>query len=339
MRILVTGGTGYIGSHTVVELSEAGYDVLIADNYSNSKPSVLTRLRSMCPNKVDFMFCDLRDKTSTDALFAEGDIEAVIHFAGLKAVGESTQLPLKYYENNLFSSINLMQSMREHNVKKIVFSSSATVYGDPETLPMREDFPLKSMNPYGSTKRMTEEIMEDVYKSDTEWHIALLRYFNPIGAHPSGIIGEDPNGIPNNLLPYVAKVAIGALPALNVFGNDYDTRDGTGVRDYLHVVDLSRGHIKALEKLEVGAGVYTYNLGTGLGYSVLEVVKSFEKACGKEIPLVFTPRREGDLPEYYADPSLAETELKWKAQYNLDDMCRDAWNFQSKNPNGYPDED
>ncbi len=337
MRILVTGGTGYIGSHTVVELSEAGYDVLIADNYSNSKPEALERLRSLCKTKVDFMLCDLRDKKQCDALFAEGDIHAVIHFAGLKAVGESTKMPLKYYENNLYSSINLMMSMMENNVRRMVFSSSATVYGEPETLPMREDFRLEeSMNPYGSTKRMIEDIMRDVYASEkSEWRIALLRYFNPIGAHSSGVIGEDPNGIPNNLLPYVAKVAVGRLPELSVFGGDYDTPDGTGVRDYIHVVDLARGHLSALNKLEEATGVYTYNLGCGRGYSVLEVVAAFERACGKPIPYKITDRREGDLAEYYADSSLAYREMGWKAEYDLDDMCRDAWNFQSKNPDGY----
>lgn len=335
MKILVTGGTGYIGSHTVVELSNAGYDVLIADNYSNSKPEALRRLRTLCPNPVDFALCDLRDKRATDALFAKGDIDAVIHFAGLKAVGESAVMPLKYYENNLFSSVNLMLSMREHNVKRLVFSSSATVYGIPETLPMREDFPLQSMNPYGSTKRMIEDIMRDVYASDSQWALSILRYFNPIGAHPSGVIGEDPNGIPNNLLPYVSKVAVGKLPVVHVFGDDYDTPDGTGVRDYIHVVDLARGHLSALDQLFGGPGIHTYNLGTGRGYSVLEVIHAFEKACGHEIPYVVEDRRPGDIGEYYADPALAEKDLGWKAEFGLEEMCRDSWNFQNRNPDGY----
>ncbi|NCB50744.1 MAG: UDP-glucose 4-epimerase GalE [Clostridia bacterium] len=337
MKILVTGGTGYIGSHAVVELSEAGYDVLIADNYSNSKPEALRRLRTLCPRPVDFSLCDLRDKSAVNALFKAGDIGAVIHFAGLKAVGESVAMPLKYYENNLFSSVNLLEAMVKAGVKKLVFSSSATVYGNPATLPMREDFPLSAINPYGSTKKMIEDIMRDVAKADPEWSFSLLRYFNPIGAHPSGIIGEDPNGIPNNLLPYIAKVACGRLQKLRVFGDDYETKDGTGVRDYIHVVDLAKGHLAALARLESHRGVSTYNLGTGRGYSVLEVLRAYELACGHEIPYEVVGRRGGDLPAYWADPTLAAAELGWRAELGIDEMCRDSWAFQSKNPDGYPD--
>lgn len=337
MKILVTGGTGYIGSHTAVELSQAGYDVLIADNYSNSKPEALRRLRTLCPRPVDFSLCDLRDKAAVNALFRDGDIDAVIHFAGLKAVGESVAMPLKYYENNLFSSVNLLEAMVKNGVKKLVFSSSATVYGNPATLPMREDFPLYAMNPYGSTKKMIEDIMRDVAAADPEWSFVLLRYFNPIGAHPSGIIGEDPNGIPNNLVPYIAKVACGRLDKLRVFGGDYDTPDGTGVRDYIHVVDLAKGHIAALARLTGHKGVSTYNLGTGRGYSVLEVLAAYERACGHTIPYEVVGRRAGDLPAYWADPSLAAAELGWQAELGIDEMCRDSWAFQSKNPDGYPD--
>lgn len=337
MKILVTGGTGYIGSHTAVALSEAGYDILIADNYSNSKPEALRRLRMLCPRPVDFSLCDLRDKTAVNALFSRGDIDAVIHFAGLKAVGESVSMPLKYYENNLFSSINLLEAMIRNGVRKLVFSSSATVYGVPEALPIREDFPVSTTNPYGSTKLMIEDIMRDVAKADPEWSFMLLRYFNPIGAHPSGLIGEDPNGIPNNLVPYIAKVACGRLEKLRVFGSDYDTPDGTGVRDYIHVVDLARGHLAALDRLQGYSGVFTYNLGTGRGYSVLEVVAAYERACGHAIPYEIVGRRGGDIAACWADPTLAASELGWRAELGIDEMCRDSWAFQSKNPDGYPD--
>ena len=337
MKILVTGGTGYIGSHTVVELSEAGHDVLIADNYSNSKPEALRRLRMLCPGRVDFSFCDLRDKAATQALFKGTGIDAVIHFAGLKAVGESVAMPLKYYENNLFSSINLLEAMEKSGVKKLVFSSSATVYGNPKSLPIREDFPVSTTNPYGSTKRMIEEIMGDAAKADPEWSFVLLRYFNPIGAHPTGLIGEDPNGIPNNLVPFIAKVACGRLEKLRVFGNDYDTPDGTGVRDNIHVVDLAKGHLSALDRLAAHPGVSTYNLGTGKGYSVLEVISAYERACGRVIPYEIVGRRSGDIAACWADPALAASELSWRAQLGLDEMCRDSWAFQSRNPDGYPD--
>ena len=335
MKILVTGGTGYIGSHTVVELSEAGHDVLIADNYSNSKPEALRRLRMLCPGRVDFSFCDLRDKAATQALFKGTGIDAVIHFAGLKAVGESVAMPLKYYENNLFSSINLLEAMEKSGVKKLVFSSSATVYGNPKSLPIREDFPVSTTNPYGSTKRMIEEIMGDAAKADPEWSFVLLRYFNPIGAHPTGLIGEDPNGIPNNLVPFIAKVACGRLEKLRVFGNDYDTPDGTGVRDYIHVVDLALGHIKAIEKLQENPGLVTYNLGTGVGYSVMDIIHNYEKACGKKLPYVIDPRRPGDIAVTYADPTKARKELGWTAERGIDKMCEDTYRWQSKNPNGY----
>ena len=337
MKILVTGGTGYIGSHTVVQLTEAGYDVVIADNYSNSKPEALRRTQALCPRKIDFVFCDLREKEATDDLFKNNDIDAVIHFAGLKAVGESVHMPLKYYENNLYSSINLMASMQRHNVKRLVFSSSATVYGKPHTLPIVENFPVQTTNPYGATKLMIEDIMRDVAKADPTWSISLLRYFNPIGAHPSGTIGEDPNGIPNNLVPYVAKVAGGRLEKVHVYGDDYDTVDGTGVRDYIHVVDLAAGHLCALKQLMEKQGVFTYNLGTGNGYSVLQVIAAYEKACGHKIPYVIDPRRPGDIDACYADASLALRELGWKASLGIEEMCRDSWAFQSANPDGYPD--
>lgn len=337
MKILVTGGTGYIGSHTVVELSEAGYDVLIADNYSNSKPEALRRLRMLCPRQVDFSLCDLRDKAAVNALFETGDVGAVIHFAGLKAVGESVAMPLKYYENNLFSSINLLEAMVRAGVKKLVFSSSATVYGNPKALPIREDFPVSTTNPYGSTKLMIEDIMRDVAAADADWSFSLLRYFNPIGAHPTGLIGEDPNGIPNNLVPYIAKVACGRLPKLRVFGNDYDTPDGTGVRDYIHVVDLAKGHLSALDRLERRKGVFTCNLGTGRGYSVLEILSAYERACGHVIPYEIVGRRGGDIAACWADPTLAAAELGWKAELGIDEMCRDSWAFQRQNPDGYPD--
>lgn len=335
MRILVTGGAGYIGSHTVLELLDAGYDVLIADNFVNSKPAALDRLRALASKPFIFEEVDLTDATATDALFAKYSIDAVIHFAGLKAVGESVQLPLTYYRNNLSSTFNLLISMKRRGVEKFVFSSSATVYGDPVSVPIREDFALSATNPYGRTKLMIEEMLRDVSVADSDMRICLLRYFNPVGAHVSGQIGEDPNGIPNNLMPYIAQVAVGKLPALRVFGNDYNTPDGTGVRDYIHVVDLAKGHVAALKKLESGAGVYTYNLGTGVGYSVLDMLHAFEKACGKTLPYEIVGRRPGDIAACYADPEKAAKELGWRAEFGVERMCEDSWRWQSQNPNGF----
>ncbi|MBC8542238.1 UDP-glucose 4-epimerase GalE [Bianquea renquensis] len=332
--ILVTGGAGYIGSHTCVELMNAGYDVVIVDNFINSKPESLRRIEAITGKHVRFYEVDLLDQPALDAVFAENSIEAVIHFAGLKAVGESVSIPLRYYHNNITGTLLLCETMKKYNVKRLVFSSSATVYGSPKSVPIREDFPLSTTNPYGSTKLMIERILEDVHVSDAEWSIALLRYFNPIGAHASGLLGEDPNGIPNNLVPYIAKVAGGQLEKLHVFGDDYPTKDGTGVRDYIHVVDLALGHIKAVEKVMKSTGVEAYNLGTGVGYSVLDVVKAYEKASGQSVPYVVDPRRPGDIAECYADPEKAATELGWRATLDLAQMCRDSWNFVQKNPNG-----
>jgi len=335
VSILVTGGAGYIGSHTCVELLNAGYDIVVVDNFSNSKPEALKRVKEITGKDFRSYAVDLLDREELDRIFSESDIEAVIHFAGLKAVGESVAIPLKYYYNNITGTIMLCEVMQKHGVKKIVFSSSATVYGNPKTVPIKEDFPLGPTNPYGRTKFMIEDILKDVYAADNEWDIVLLRYFNPIGAHESGRIGEDPNGIPNNLMPYITQVAVGKRERLNVFGNDYNTHDGTGVRDYIHVVDLAKGHLKALEKAMRGSGVDVYNLGTGVGYSVLDVVKTFEKATGQKIPYVITARRPGDIDKCYADPTKAYEELGWKAEKNLEDMCRDSWNWQKNNPNGY----
>lgn len=335
MRILVTGGAGYIGSHTVLELLDAGYDVVIADNFVNSKPAALDRLRTLASKPFQFEEVDLTSAAATDALFQKYPIDAVIHFAGLKAVGESVQLPLEYYRNNLTSTFNLLISMQKHGVEKFVFSSSATVYGDPVSVPIREDFALSATNPYGRTKLMIEDMLRDVSIAQPDMRICLLRYFNPVGAHVSGKIGEDPNGIPNNLMPYIAQVAVGKLPALRVFGNDYPTPDGTGVRDYIHVVDLAKGHVAALKKLESGAGVYTYNLGTGVGYSVLDMLHAFEKACGKTLPYEIVSRRPGDIAACYADPEKAATELGWRAEFGIERMCADAWRWQSQNPNGF----
>jgi UDP-glucose 4-epimerase len=337
MRILVTGGAGYIGSHTVLELLDAGYDVLIADNFVNSKPAALARLRTLTSKAFDFEEVDLTNAEATDALFQKYSIDAVIHFAGLKAVGESVQLPLEYYRNNLSSTFNLLISMKRHGVEKFVFSSSATVYGDPVSVPIREDFALSATNPYGRTKLMIEDMLRDIALAQPQLRICLLRYFNPVGAHISGQIGEDPNGIPNNLMPYIAQVAVGKLPALRVFGNDYNTPDGTGVRDYIHVVDLAKGHVAALKKLESGAGIYTYNLGTGVGYSVLDMLHAFEKACGKTLPYELVGRRPGDIAACYADPEKAAKELGWRAEYGVERMCADAWRWQSNNPNGFTD--
>lgn len=337
MRILVTGGAGYIGSHTVLELLDAGYDVLIADNFVNSKPAVLKRLAALASKPFDFAEVDLTDAAATDALFDRYAIDGVIHFAALKAVGESVQKPLEYFRNNLDSTLNLLFSMRKHGVKQIVFSSSATVYGDPVSVPIREDFALTVTNPYGRTKLMIEDMLRDVAVAETQFHIGLLRYFNPVGAHPSGMIGEDPSGIPNNLMPYIAQVAVGKRAALRVFGGDYPTPDGTGVRDYIHVVDLAKGHVAALKKLQEGPGVYTYNLGTGVGYSVLDVLHAFEKACGKTLSYEIVARRPGDVAACYADPEKAARELGWHAEYGIERMCADAWRWQSQNPDGFTD--
>ena len=335
MKILVTGGAGYIGSHTVVELLEAGYDVCVIDNLCNSSEESLKSVERITGKEVSFYKNDIRDGAALDMVFEKEAPEAVIHFAGLKAVGESVAEPLMYYENNISGTLTLFKAMVAAGCKNIVFSSSATVYGKPACVPIREDFPTSFTNPYGATKLMIEDMLKDIYKADTSWNVILLRYFNPIGAHESGLIGEDPKGIPNNLLPYIAQVAAGRLERVNVFGNDYETKDGTGVRDYIHVVDLARGHIKALEKIEENPGLKIYNLGTGTGYSVLEIIEAFEKACGKEIPYVIAPRRAGDIDMCYADPSLALKELGWKAEYGIEKMCADTWKWQSKNPDGY----
>ena len=335
MKILVTGGAGFIASHTNVELLNAGYDVVVVDNLVNSSRESVARVEELTGKKISFYEEDLLNEKAIDAIFEKENIDSVIHFAALKAVGESCQIPLRYFDNNLTGTLNLLKVMEKHGVKSIVFSSSATVYGKPESVPIREDFPLSVSNPYGRTKLIIEDMLRDIYKSDNEWDLALLRYFNPIGAHESGMIGENPHGIPNNLLPYVAKVAAGQLECVNVFGDDYDTPDGTGVRDYIHVVDLATGHIKALEKLVTHPGLVTYNLGTGVGYSVLDIIKNFEKACGKEIPYKITPRRPGDIDMCYADPAKAKEELGWEATRSIDKMCEDAWRWQTKNPNGY----
>lgn len=329
MSILVTGGAGFIGSHTVVELLNKGYDVIIVDNLVNSKESTISAIEKITDKKPKFYNVNLLDKEKVNKIFDENkDIEAVIHFAALKAVGESVEKPILYYENNLQSTLVLVDAMQKHNVKKIVFSSSATVYGDPAKVPITEDMPTgAATNPYGETKVMIERILADIYKSDNSWSVMLLRYFNPIGAHESGLIGESPNGIPNNLMPYINQVALGKLDHLRVFGNDYNTPDGTGVRDYIHVVDLAKGHIKAIERCEKITGVEAYNLGTGIGYSVLDIVKNFEKATGIKIKYEIAPRRAGDIAECYADPSKAEKVLGWKAEKNLEQMCKDSWNF------------
>lgn len=334
MAILVTGGAGFIGSHTCVELLQNNYDVAIVDNFVNSKPEALNRIREITGREFKFYEADLLNQNAIEKIFKENKIDAVIHFAGLKAVGESVAQPIRYYHNNITGTLILCRVMQEAGVKKIVFSSSATVYGSPKTVPIREDFPLHTTNPYGSTKLMIENILRDVFNADNEWSIALLRYFNPIGAHKSGLIGEDPNGIPNNLMPYIAQVAAGKLECLSVFGNDYDTKDGTGVRDYIHVVDLAQGHIKALEKVLSDTGVDAYNLGTGIGYSVLDVVHAFEKANGVNVNYRIAPRRPGDIAECFADPKKAKELLDWQAQLSIEDMCRDSWNFMKQNPNG-----
>lgn len=337
MKILVTGGAGYIGSHTCVELLAAGMEVVIFDNLYNSNQKAVDRIEEISGKKVSFYQTDILDREGVRAMFEkEKDIEAVIHFAGLKAVGESVAKPIEYYHNNIAGTLVLCDEMRKHGVKNIIFSSSATVYGDPAEIPITEGCPKGiCTNPYGWTKSMQEQILTDIHTSDPEWNVVLLRYFNPIGAHKSGLIGEDPKGIPNNLLPYIAQVAIGKLPHLNVFGNDYDTPDGTGVRDYIHVVDLAVGHVKALVKLQPGSGVSIYNLGTGKGYSVLDVLHAFERACGHELPYEIQGRRPGDISTCYANSEKAGRELGWKAQYDIDEMCADSWKWQSMNPNGY----
>ena len=335
MKILVTGGAGYIGSHTCLELLQAGHEVVVVDNLSNSKEESLKRIQEISGKSLEFHRVDLLDREALDRVFADADIDAVIHFAGLKAVGESVKIPLSYYHNNITGTLILCELMGKHGVKNLVFSSSATVYGDPATVPITEDFPLGSTNPYGRTKLMIEEILRDWQASDSSLNIALLRYFNPIGAHKSGRIGEDPNGIPNNLIPFISQVAVGKLLKLRVFGNDYPTPDGTGVRDYIHVVDLAIGHLRALEKLTSNPGVVTYNLGTGRGYSVLEMAAAFEKACGKKIPYEIVERRPGDIAECYANPALANQELGWSANREVEEMCADSWRWQSGNPEGY----
>lgn len=334
MAILVAGGAGYIGSHTCVELLQAGYEVVVADNLSNSCEEALHRVEQITKKRIKFYKIDILDKAALQEVFAQEKIEAVINFAGLKAVGESVEKPLLYYQNNVAGMLILCMTMQEFGVKQIIFSSSATVYGEPERMPITEDCPGgRITNPYGQTKGMVEQILMDLYKSDPDWSVMLLRYFNPIGAHESGLIGEDTKGIPNNLVPYIAQVAVGKLPYLNVFGNDYDTHDGTGVRDYIHVVDLAKGHVKALQRMQ--AGVNIYNLGTGKGYSVLEVLHAYEKTCGKELPYRIQPRRSGDIAVCYCDAAKAEKELGWKAEKTLEDMCRDSWRWQNQNPNGY----
>ncbi len=336
MAILVTGGAGYIGSHTCIELINAGYDVVVADNLCNSSKESLKRVEKIVGKEIPFYEADIRDAKAMSAIFDQEDITAVIHFAGLKAVGESVAKPMEYYDNNINGTLVLCDAMRKAGVKNIIFSSSATIYGDPAFIPITEECPKgQCTNPYGWTKSMLEQILTDFHTSDPEWNVVLLRYFNPVGAHKSGTIGEDPKGIPNNLMPYITQVAVGKREFLGVFGNDYDTPDGTGVRDYIHVVDLAVGHVKALKKIEEKAGVCVYNLGTGNGYSVLDMVKAFSKACGHDLPYKILDRRPGDIAMCYADPAKAKAELGWEAVRGLDEMCEDSWRWQSNNPNGY----
>ncbi len=339
MQILVTGGAGYIGSHTCIELLDAGFEVVVVDNLCNSKREALYRAERLAGGHIEFVEADIRDREALEQIFSKYTIAAVIHFAGLKAVGESCELPLRYYQNNVGGTVTLCQAMEQAQVNKLLFSSSATVYGDPASVPILESFPTSATNPYGRSKLMVEEVLRDCCKApENQWRVSLLRYFNPIGAHASGEIGEDPQGIPNNLLPYVAQVAVGKLEQLKVFGKDYPTPDGTGVRDYIHVVDLARGHVKALQKLlSADKGCYTYNLGTGKGSSVLEIIQAFERACGKSIPHEFVARRPGDIAECYADASLAMQELGWQAEHDITRMVQDTWRWQSANPNGYED--
>lgn len=338
MKVLVTGGAGYIGSHTCLELLSAGHDVMVVDNLSNSRLEAMRRVQELAGRSLSFRQTDVRDEAGLLAILDEFPADAVIHFAGLKAVGESVAKPLEYYDNNVNGTLSLCRAMRARGVRRLVFSSSATVYGDPHTVPIREDFPLSTTNPYGRSKLMVEEILRDFHASSPEWAIMLLRYFNPVGAHPSGRIGEDPQGIPNNLMPFIAQVAVGRRECLSIFGGDYPTQDGTGVRDYIHVVDLSVGHVRALERLSAGPGFHAVNLGTGRGYSVLEVVTAFGRAAGREIPYRITPRRPGDVAACWADPSLARRELGWEALRGLDEMCADSWRWQSANPEGYPED-
>ncbi|MCF0202307.1 MAG: UDP-glucose 4-epimerase GalE [Bacteroidaceae bacterium] len=336
MNILLTGGAGYIGSHTLIELDKAGHSVVVVDNLVNSKPEALRRVAKIIGKEVPFIEADVRDHAAMDKVFEDHKIDACIHFAGLKAVGESCMKPLEYYENNMNATFVLLDVMRNHGCKNIIFSSSATVYGDPAIIPITEECPKgHCTNPYGQTKSMLEEVLMDVQKADPEWNIVLLRYFNPIGAHKSGLIGENPNGIPNNLMPYITQTAIGIRKELGVFGNDYDTHDGTGVRDYIHVVDLAAGHVAALQAIEKKQGLAIYNLGTGHGYSVLDVVTAFEKANGLKVPYSIKPRRPGDIATCYCNPAKAKAELGWEAQYGIEEMCRDSWNFQKNNPKGY----
>ena len=335
MAVLVSGGAGYIGSHTVIKLLEENHEVIIVDNLCNSSKEVVNRIIELSGKTPKFYEIDITDKEKMDKVFKENNIDSIIHFASLKAVGESVSMPIEYYSNNLITTLVLFELMKKYNVKNFVFSSSATVYGSPKTCPIKEDFPLSVTNPYGRTKLMIEDMIRDICYANKDLNIAILRYFNPIGAHKSGRIGEEPVGVPNNIMPYITKVAVGQLPYLNVFGNDYDTVDGTGVRDYIHVLDLAYGHVKALEKLDENPGLVTYNLGTGKGYSVLQLVEAFSKASNKEIPYKIAPRREGDIATCYADPSKAEKELGWKAKYGIEEMCEDSWRWQSNNPNGY----
>ena len=335
MKILVTGGAGYIGSHTCVQLLERGDEIVVLDNLDNSCEESLNRVKKITGKDLTFCKVDLLDYEATENVFKQHKFDAVIHFAGLKAVGESVRMPLRYYHNNITGTLHLCDIMNKYGVKKLVFSSSATVYGDPHTVPIKEDFPLSCTNPYGQTKLDIEYILKDLCVSDPEWSVVLLRYFNPVGAHESGLIGEDPNGIPNNLMPYISQVAIGKLECLSVYGNDYNTKDGTGVRDYIHVVDLAEGHLRAIDKIKDNTGVYVYNLGTGNGYSVLDMVNAFSKACGKDVKYKIVDRRPGDVASCYADPTKAREELGFVTKHNLDDMCRDLWNWQTKNPNGY----
>jgi UDP-glucose 4-epimerase len=335
MNILVTGGAGYIGSHTCLELLNSGYDVIVVDNLSNSKRTSLDRVQELTSKKITFYQVNILDREALRDVFSRHPVQAVIHFAGFKAVGESVSIPLKYFHNNVSGTLVLLDVMQQHAVKNIVFSSSATVYGDVKIVPLKEDFPLSAINPYGRTKLMIEDILRDLYRAESDWNIVILRYFNPVGAHPTGRIGEDPNGIPNNLMPYVAQVAVGKFPFVRVWGNDYPTPDGTGVRDYIHVMDLASGHTMALDKLATKPGLVTYNLGTGRGYSVMEVIKAFENNCGRPIPHQIFDRRPGDVPISYSDATKANLELGWSARKTLDAMCRDAWRWQSQNPNGY----
>ncbi len=336
-KILVTGGAGFIGTHTVIELIQAGHQVVVVDNLVNSNRKSLEVVERITGVEIPFYEADIRDTVTLRDIFKQEEPTGVIHFAGLKAVGESTRIPLAYYDNNIAGTVSLLKAMEENNCKNIIFSSSATVYGDPHTVPILEDFPLSVTNPYGRTKLMLEEFLTDIYKADSEWNVVLLRYFNPIGAHESGDLGENPNGIPNNLLPYVTQVAVGKLEQVQVFGDDYDTEDGTGVRDYIHVVDLAKGHVAALKKIQKGSGLNVYNLGTGKGYSVLEIIQNMEKAVGRPIPYRIVERRSGDIAACYSDPAKAKAELGWEAELDITQMCEDAWRWQSKHPNGFED--